>query len=543
MSVRGCPTGCVSGLVSGAGELTSGSMGRGEGSLAKGGRDDDDEGSGLDSWRPRVSCWMAVGAGRPSILTPQRSWSKGPRDRSTYDLKAKKLAYPEDDPRIGNVRATARHAGIGAQENLGRWDREMKWGRSVGIAAAGRDAANWPVARVGTRALPQWYMVFSAGNQLVQVMAGQRREGSWISLRTPYDSFEERLGAEVKWKGVVKGYGLQAFSLTYYKRRGWLDRVASRSRIPKVPRRDYPASMKLTLILVLTHLLVCANAHPPCHDIHHLAREPDPVSVQAGHDDSGASQADGSLSAAINDLGGVSAVVGELSAQGAASGGSIAIVEDWKALGHTLSSGVPISFALSDWDLNGSYSQGGPSQQVIAYGSRSRWYYSLDWPLSPQAFTNGSIGTCRIGATSRRSALAGTLLKTVELLHMECISYSMIAAQTTKVLWLQNPYPLSAFKLPRSSPINIPPLSPAAIQPLCSLLDCLIYASSESALSLTCCLFRPLAQSGLIDGAHSSIYEDSGTEPRCHNGINSPGDVHREGIRVAETAREAIWNR
>ncbi|KAI0026746.1 hypothetical protein K488DRAFT_75112 [Vararia minispora EC-137] len=83
----GCPTGSVSGLVSGAGELTSGSTGRGEGSLAKGGRDDDDKGSGLDSW-PRVSHWMAVGAGRPSMLTPQRSWSKGPGDRSTYDLKA-----------------------------------------------------------------------------------------------------------------------------------------------------------------------------------------------------------------------------------------------------------------------------------------------------------------------------------------------------------------------------------------------------------------------------------------------------------------------
>ncbi|KAI0026745.1 hypothetical protein K488DRAFT_91941 [Vararia minispora EC-137] len=107
--------------------------------------------------------------------------------------------------------------------------------------------------------------------------------------------------------------------------------------------------MKLILIIVLTHLLAHANAHPPRHNIQHPAREP--ASVQGAQDNSAASPADGSLSAAINDLGGVSAAVGELSVQGGASGGSIAIVEDWKALGHTLSSG------------------GGRSQWAIAYGS------------------------------------------------------------------------------------------------------------------------------------------------------------------------------
>ncbi|KAI0026326.1 hypothetical protein K488DRAFT_92839 [Vararia minispora EC-137] len=148
--------------------------------------------------------------------------------------------------------------------------------------------------------------------------------------------------------------------------------------------------MKLCLIIVLAYLRMHANAHPPRHNIRHPA--PELASVQGAHDDSATSQADGSLSAAINDLGGVSAAVGELSAQGDASGGSIAIVEDWKALGHTLSSGVPISSPRSDWDLNGSDSPGGPSQQAIAYGSRSRSYSSWDWRLSAQAFTDSSNG-------------------------------------------------------------------------------------------------------------------------------------------------------
>ncbi|KAI0027845.1 hypothetical protein K488DRAFT_90393 [Vararia minispora EC-137] len=94
-------------------------------------------------------------------------------------------------------------------------------------------------------------------------------------------------------------------------------------------------------VLVFVSLLSAApvSARPHRRLVQLPTRELAPA--EGAYDSSEKSHTDENIGGAVNDLSDISAAVGELSPQGDASNAvqSLAIVEDWKIFGHTLSSG------------------------------------------------------------------------------------------------------------------------------------------------------------------------------------------------------------